>query len=405
MLEGSSTGAPFAQEGSETWPRNLAMVFSRYDEFSELMWGVDRALDTPNSPKLQSLFGTSSRVIEGKIYGSIEQGTARVLHQPNTTHPGDHLSRDAIGRATDWFADTLKGGTARASSDQIWYWKEFGTGIGLIGFIMLILSTFDALVRLPLFQSLRKSPSLQGNTRDRKWWRIFLVNSILPALVFFPAFIAASLLVPASRWLPQSITTQVAAWALLSAALTLLIGRWSKPTAIVDAPKWLLCLLIAAATVSIGYLSLVFVDLVFSTDFRFWVVAVKLPSLRHLGIAAIYIVPITAAFLISLKPLCTQMIVDADSNSRRYTMAIITMTLGFVILLGIIYGNFFATGSLITSFDPLSTVIALQFVPLLTAIAIITIFCWRRTGSHTTGALIVAPLVTLYVVAGTATQV
>lgn len=405
VLEGSSTGAPFAQEGSEQWPRNLALVFSQYDEFSQLMWGVDRALDIPNSPKLQSVFGTSSTVIEGKIYGSIEQGTARVLHQPNTTHPGDHLSRDAIGRATDWFADTLKGGTARASNDQIWYWKEFGTGIGLIGFIMLLLSTFDALVRLPLFQSLRKSPSLQGNTRDRKWWQLFLVNSSVPALIFFPAFIAASLLVPASAWLPQSITTQVLAWALLSAALTLLIGRLFKSTATINTPKWRVCLLIAGATVGIAYLSLVFVDLVYGTDFRFWIVAIKLPSLRHLGIAAIYIVPITAAFLITLKPLCTQLIVDTDSNGRRYTMAVISMTLGFVILLGIIYGIFFTTGSLITSFDPLSTVIALQFVPLLAAIAIIAIFCWRRTGSHITGALMVGPLVTLYVVAGTATQV
>lgn len=405
VLEGSSTGAPFAPEGSEQWPRNLALVFSQYDEFSQLMWGVDRALDTPKSPKLQNVFGTSSTVIEGKIYGSIGQGTARVLHQPNTTHPGDHLSRDAIGRATDWFADTLKGGTARASSDQIWYWKEFGTGIGLIGFIMLLLSTFDALVRLPLFQSLRKSPSLQGNTRGRKWWQIFIVNSSLPALIFFPAFIVASLLVPASAWLRQSITTQVLAWALLSAVLTLLIGRLFKPTATVNTPKWLHCLAIAAATVGIAYLSLVFVDLVYGTDFRFWVVAIKLPSLHHLGIASIYIVPITAAFLITLKPLCTQLIVDSDSNGRRYTMAVISMTLGFVILLGIIYGIFFTTGSLITSFDPLSTVIALEFVPLLAAIAIITIFCWRRTGSHITGALMVGPLVTLYVVAGTATQV
>jgi hypothetical protein len=234
---------------------------------------------------------------------------------------------------------------------------------------------------------------------------MFVVNSILPALVFFPAFIAASLLLPASTWLPQSITTQVAAWALLCAALTLLIGRWLKSTVVVESPRWLLCLLIAAATVGIGYLSLVFVDLVFGTDFRFWVVAIKLPSLRHLGVAAIYIVPITGAFLITLKPLCTQLIVDGDSNVRRYCVAVMSMTLGFVILLGIIYGILFTTGSLITSFDPLSTVIALQFIPLLTAIAIITIFCWRRTGSHTIGALIVGPLVTLYVVAGTATQV
>ena len=32
-LEGSSTGAPFAAEGSPAWPRNLGLVFSRYESF------------------------------------------------------------------------------------------------------------------------------------------------------------------------------------------------------------------------------------------------------------------------------------------------------------------------------------------------------------------------------------
>ena len=52
VLEGSSTGAPFAADGTPTWPRNLAVVFSRFDEFSKLMWGVDRARDVAASPKL-----------------------------------------------------------------------------------------------------------------------------------------------------------------------------------------------------------------------------------------------------------------------------------------------------------------------------------------------------------------
>ena len=43
VLEGSSTGAPFAREGSPAWPRNVEVVYSRYDEFAPLMWGVRRA--------------------------------------------------------------------------------------------------------------------------------------------------------------------------------------------------------------------------------------------------------------------------------------------------------------------------------------------------------------------------
>ena len=146
------------------------------------------------------------------------------------------------------------------------------------------------------------------------------------------------------------------------------------------------------------------VDRVFHTDIRFWVVAVKLPSVSQLGISAIYVVPLTLAFLVTLRTLSV-MTVQGDGTLKRYASAILTLTTGFIVLLGIIYGLFFATGTLITAFDPLSTVIALQFVPVLAAIAVIGVFTWGRTGSHRAGGLMVGLLVTLYAVAGTATQV
>ena len=410
VLEGSSTGAPFAQEGSPQWPRNLALVFSRYDEFSKIMWGMDRAVDTPQSPKLQAVFGAQSNIQEGKLYGSIADGTARVLHQPGTTHPGNHFSRESIGKATDWFAKTLEGGSPRPASDQIWYWKEFGTGIGLIGFVMLMLGVFDILIRAKPFAAIRNTPSLTPVaptpiSRDSKWWRMFALSTALPALIFFPAFIAAGLGLPASTFLPQAVTTQVMVWALLSAGLTLLINRFGPAAPPSRFTSWLHSIVIAILSVAAAYLALLLVDRLFHTDLRLWVVAIKWPSFSQWGIAAIYVIPLTAAFLITLRPLTGYFLVDGDSSRRRYLMAIALLASGFAIMIGTIYGIFFATGVLITSLDPLSTVIALQFVPMLTAMAIITIFCWHRTGSHRPGALIAGIFVTLYVVAGTATQI
>ena len=52
VLEGSSTGKPFAAEGTPSWPRNAALVFAQYEEFPDLMWGVDRARNVTQSPKL-----------------------------------------------------------------------------------------------------------------------------------------------------------------------------------------------------------------------------------------------------------------------------------------------------------------------------------------------------------------
>lgn len=404
VLEGSSTGAPFAKDGSPTWPRNMALVFSKYDEFSQIMWGVDRAIDVNNSAKLQAVFGTKAPVMEGRIYGSIADGTARVLYQPATTHPGDHISPAAIGHATDWFAKTLKGGTPRPASDQIWHWKEFGTGIGLIGFVMLLLGAFDALLRLPFFAPLRAAAEPAIAARDGKYWRAFALNTALPASLFFPTFIFAYLLLTPSTVLPQAVTTQITLWALTGAGVSLLIARFRGSAPPTSQSDWLRALAIAIATVAIGYAALLLVDRVFHTDIRFGVVAVKLPSIGQLGIAAIYVAPLTLAFLVTIRTLCA-MTVRGDGMLKRYCSAMLTLTTGFILLLGMIYGIFFATGSLITAFDPLSTVIALQFVPVLAAIAVIGIFTWRRTGSHRAGGLIVGMLVTLYAVAGTATQV
>lgn len=405
VLEGSSTGAPFAKEGSTTWPRNLALVFSRYDEFSKIMWGVDRATDVAGSEKLKAVFGANAAIAEARTYGAIGAGTARIFHQPHTTHPGNHFSTEAIGRATDWFAATLKGGTPKPASDQIWFWKEVGTGVGLIGFVMILLGAFDILIRTSFFSSMQAPAVPAVDHRDRAWWRAFVMSTTTPALLFFPAFIAAFLLLPASLALPQAVTTQIALWALSGAGVTVLINRFAGRSS-ANAPSDLArSILLAILTVAVGYMSLVIIDQLFHIDIRFWIVAVKVPSARQLGIAAIYVVPITLAFSVTLKTLCHVLTVRSDTFIARYSAAILALTSGFIFMLGLIYSIFFATGTLITDFDPLSTVIALQFVPVLGAVAVIGMFTWRRTGSHLPGAILVGILVTLYTVAGTATQV
>jgi hypothetical protein len=240
--------------------------------------------------------------------------------------------------------------------------------------------------------------------RDGAWWKGFAFSTGLPALLFFPTFIAASLLLPASQWLPQAVTTQITLWAVTSAVVSLLIGRMTGRGNATHQSNWFKSILLALATVAAGYAALLLVDILFLTDFRLWVVAVKLPSASQWGIAAIYVVPLTLAFLVTTKSLANAT-VRSDSAGVRYIAAICTLTTGFIVLLSVIYGLLFMTGSLITAFDPLSTVIAIQFIPVLIAIAIIAIFTWQRTGSYRSGGLIAGILVTLYTVAGTATQI
>jgi pimeloyl-ACP methyl ester carboxylesterase len=415
VLEGSSTGKPFAAEGTPAWPRNVALVFAQYEEFSTLMWGVERAQDVAQSTKLQALFGTSGAVEPGKIYGDIAQGTARVLYTPSMTHPAEHISHQAIGYSLDWFARTLQGGTPRLAGDQIWFRKEIGTLTALLGFVALLIGVFDGLLEAPLFSHLRLPDIADGTmpadvaSGGGRWTAAFLLSAFIPALTYYPAFALAGSFVTPSARLPQGVTNQIMVWAIINALIALALMPFAPKRASragIIGPSFL----IAIATVIIGYAALWLADLAFKIDFRFWIVALKLMSAKQFLIFPIYLLPFTAFFVIALHVLHRNFSTLAAPRGALYLTNILALTLGFIVLLALQYGALWLGGKLFNplpdpGFVPLSTIVAIQFVPLLAIVAVIATFTWRRTGSSLPGALICGMLVTWYVVAGTATQV
>jgi hypothetical protein len=202
----------------------------------------------------------------------------------------------------------------------------------------------------------------------------------------------------------QAITNQVAVWALINAAITLHMAVFGGLRPRFDY-RWGLAALAALITVAVGYGAAMLADRLFLIDFRFWVVALKVFSPDQAKIALIYLPAFLVFFLITLRSLHARFAVKGEGVVSQYMTAVVALAGGFLMLLGIDYGLFFATGALPTAFDPLSTVVAIQFMPLLSIIAIIAVFTWRRTNSYVPGAFICALFTTWYVVAGTATQV
>ncbi len=416
VLEGSSTGKPFAADGTPAWPRNVALVFAQYEEFSKLMWSVDRAKDVTQSRKLWAVFGTGSAVEPGKLYGDVEKGTARVLYTPAMTHPAEHISNEAIGYSLDWFAKTLHGGTPLPADNQIWFRKEIGTLIAWVGFIALLLGSFDLLLGVPALSTLAlpqrvnvQSPSSASAAVGARWWVAFLLTALIPALTYYPAFALASFYMKASHYLPQGITNQVAVWALINAAITLVLMPFAPKragrTGIV-----MPSVMIAIATIVIGYLALWLADVLFKIDFRFWIVALKLMSTKQSLMFLIYVIPLTAFFVVALRVLHRNFSQAGTGCASAYLTNILALTLGFILLLAVQYGALWITGKLIdpapavVTSIPLNTIVAIQFVPLLAMVAIISTFTWRRTASSLPGALICGIFVTWYIVAGQATQ-
>ncbi|MBR7618905.1 alpha/beta fold hydrolase [Phenylobacterium sp. 20VBR1] len=405
VLEGSTPaiGAVFgaAAKGSL---RNLAVVFGQYDEFAPLMWQVAKGGDVETSKSLQAIFGATGPVVEGRLYGDPAAGTARVLYNPPITHPWEHFSSAGIGHAVDWFQTRLTGAARPLPpGDQIWLWKEVGTGAGFLGFVILLLGTFQVLLGVPVLAGLARPAEPVGTERGAKWWLAAMLTAVVPAATFFAFMEVGNLFFP-MKLFPQYITNQLLVWALLNGLLTLGLGLVLKGGKSAFSHDWPRSLAIAVITVAVGHLSLAAVQAVFGVDYRFWVLGLKPLDAPHLVMALAYLPLWTGFFLVSLRALHANLAVKGEGAVRAYLTAALAMSLGFVVLLALQYGSLFSTGLLAVPSASLNTIIAIQFVPLLAMVGVIAAFTYRRTNSYVPGALICAMVICWYVTAGTATH-
>jgi len=415
ILIGSTTAPPAA--GSASFPHNAAYILGRYDEFTPLMWGSMQfakpspaadtllAKDVTTTPKLKLDFGIKSDVAVGTLYGAVEDGTARQLYLPAVTHPGEHISTETIGDAADWFARTLKGGTPRPASDQIWYWKELGTLLGFAGFVSLLLGAFDLLLGLSFFKSLVHPPEPVRETHDRQWWAALVLGGLIPGVAFLPLMILGGYLLPASPVFAQTFTNQVMTWALGTLLLSFAALYFFRKKQAAFSTSWLPSLAIGLATMGIGYISLLLVDAFFQVDFRFWVVALKLMSPWQFKSFLFYLIPFGLYFFFTLRGLQSDLAVRRQGWFVHYSATKIAMCGGVALLLIAEYLPMATSDHLLIRADPLHAIMAFQFVPILAIVALISTFTYRRTNSYAPGAVISTLFVTWYVVAGTATMI
>jgi len=411
-LVGSSTGAPFAAPGTTKFPLNLGVIFSRYDEFSELMWDVPKARQITSSDKLKAVFGTEQDIEVKRVYGSIASGTGRWLAVPDTTHPGDHLSIEAIADTVTWMDLTLRGarpdGPARPVEDQIWYWKEIGTLIALLGGVLILLGSFEVVLRSGPFARIARPAQGVVSRPDRFWWIALAVTTTVPAASYFFLTGIGAAFTPNGLF-PQGVTNQILVWALgnglIAVVLSTLLRRGTMKSEGTNRKAGSMGLTLAAALLSVAslYLAVAFSDWAFKTDMRFWVVALKPMAAHHLPVFFAYLIPFTLFFYVTQRSWHQSASLQARA-ATQYTASVVATVAGLLILVVSIYAYLLAAGQL-PGVDPLFSIVAIQFVPILAITSIVSVFTWRRTGNATAGALISGLFVTWYIVAGQATHV
>jgi hypothetical protein len=367
------------------------------------MWGVENAADVGRSQKLRAVFNTPIPVVPGQIYGFARDGTARWLVTPSSTHPGEHLSREAIGYTVSWLNATLDGEIPIPEGQQIWFWKELSTLVALLGGVLVLLGALELLLSLPRFAHLAEEGVGVAERMSRRWWLSLGLAAVIPAATYFVLTRWGSIL-SANAVLPQGITNQILVWALGNGILVLPVVWLDRgPAERGMAGKTLL----AIASVATLYLGVLIAHWVFETDFRFWVVALKPMAAHHVPAFVAYVVPFTAFFYATQRALHGTLSLRHAGPERQYATGLVATAGGIGLLVVVLYVWLFTTGHLPTALgvDVLFTVIAIQFVPVLALTGVVAVFTWRRTNGALTGALVCGLLVTWYIVAGQATHV
>jgi pimeloyl-ACP methyl ester carboxylesterase len=424
VIESSAPGAYGSPEGTATFPRNTAVVFSKWEEFSALFWETPNPGDAFASSRMMTLFGTDQPVQPDVLYGSIQDGTARMLREVTTDHPGLHWNPTATSYVVDWFDQTLEGG--HAASGQIWWLKEIGTLLAMLGGILFVFGAGALLLETPFFSRMRRPvPAARGLKPGMAWWGGALIATAVPAITFFwfQSKGSADWLTPNRLW-PQGITNGVMIWgAVVAGCVIVLMGSWhwfvnrregatladyglvttERTTPGVIGRAALFALSIGAGVWSLLYAS----DLLFKTDFRFWIYQLHLMDAVHFRIFLSYLLPFALIFTVFMTMLHGQFRPAGREQSMAREMvanALILVT-GIAVLVVADYIPLLAGGRLWVDTQPLLAIVAgFQFVPILAIAAVMSTYFFRHTGTVYTGAFLSAVFITWTMAAGTATQ-
>ncbi|MFA6507177.1 MAG: alpha/beta fold hydrolase [Treponemataceae bacterium] len=297
--------------------KNAAFSIGKITELGVMIF-VGKGSDAPNSPMLKPIFGTQSPIEVGKVYGSIENGTARILYQHWGTHPGSTDSPVSISYAIEWMQKTLKGGSDLSPSNQIWMWKSLMNMLALLGSMVFLFPMGALLLGTPYFKTLvEKVPEYKG-LRGTGWWIGALITTAVGPLLYITVWqnmFFAPLFAPNRIW-PQSFTNIYMVWAFVVGLITialLLINHFfftkkNGACAVnyglraegegIHLGKVFKSLLLAVCIILPVYLILAFVEAVWYTDFRVWIVSLmpmSAPRFRaFLGYLIPFLVPLAA---------------------------------------------------------------------------------------------------------------
>ena len=149
---------------------NAAMSYAYYDEGAFRYQGPTSAFEIIARRFINEVNGetlTHDKCIIDHEYGSMEEGTYRVVHQEKINHCFEMYDPTSIANTINFFRRSLSLDTNITDNSQTWFVKEGFNGVALIGSFIFIFSLLAFLIDvLPFFKRFRENAQKAKNYED-----------------------------------------------------------------------------------------------------------------------------------------------------------------------------------------------------------------------------------------------
>ncbi|MEE4262206.1 MAG: alpha/beta hydrolase [Desulfobacteraceae bacterium] len=228
------SGFAYREDASTTLPKNMLMIFGKYDEFRQRMTGTrDFEKEWMGTELTRNVFAVENPELS-KTYGDFKAGTARRVFMPKITHLHTSHSSAAVAEALQWIkqAFDLPAEKWIPADNQIWQIKEWSTLVAMVACLACLLPLGLILLRASFFRSLHFPISPNYSCSGKACIKPAIINGVLMWLYFPIIFVLFGIhvyLVPIDRVFPLMMTNGVVWWFLwLNIIGFFFFRRWFK---------------------------------------------------------------------------------------------------------------------------------------------------------------------------------
>ncbi len=316
----------------------------------------DDPINLLKSEELEKFFGTDKEIVAGQVYGNFEDGTARVIYTPNATHIGNIICKGSIGAMVDYFEKALPTGSALASTNQVWVYKELFCVLATIALLVFAVSLGIILLESAAFSTLINEKEVAA-IKAPEWSKLLglALCIIVPILTLHKVGLKLATH-PATKFMPMNWANNLVWIAVINSLILLVVFLiWhfvfaKKQGATIasygftdDSGKFNVKRICLALVYAVALMFFVFVVVnlcygLFKIDFRFWQFGIMPITLKRFSHILGYFLLFLVAFgIMNTVSNAFASLGSKGSAVKQYVLGWLIGAGGFLIVLVVYY--------------------------------------------------------------------